>query len=149
MRGCRREWERGGARATVEGRAELRAGLLRFEYAEHDDRGAFLDGEHGWLPAVAGEVELRSGRLFARGSARLARGAVTYQSSATPAGRPGGSPSRAATRSSAGSSSGWAGGSEVRPAPSVYDTARVRRRDRDDCHRQRPGGDLGSSSALR
>lgn len=68
----------GGARATVEGRAELRAGLLRFEYSEHDDRGAFLDGEHGWLPAVAGEVEVRSGGLFARGSARLAQGSVTY-----------------------------------------------------------------------
>jgi hypothetical protein len=66
------------SRAEPDGRAELRLGLLRFEYAEYGDRGASLDREMGWVPAVSGEVELRGSRLFGRAAARLAQGNVTY-----------------------------------------------------------------------
>jgi hypothetical protein len=65
------------ARGELEGRAELRLGLLRFEYAEYGG-SVSLDREMGWVPAVSGEAELRGQRLFGRAAARLAQGNVTY-----------------------------------------------------------------------
>lgn len=69
-----------GALAEPDGRAELRLGLLRFEYAEYDEGSrTSLDREVGFIPAVSGEAELRGRRLFGGAAARFGQGKVTYR----------------------------------------------------------------------
>ncbi len=61
----------------VRGRAELRAGVVLFDYLETFE-GHSLDREHGVVPALAGDLEGGWGRAFGRLSFRLARGTVDY-----------------------------------------------------------------------
>jgi len=66
----------GAARAA--GNAEIRIGLMHFDYSERDPAGAFLDGEKGFVPAIVGEAELRGDLLFGRALGRFAKGTVSY-----------------------------------------------------------------------
>jgi hypothetical protein len=59
------------------GQTELRAGAVLFDYLETLD-GHSLDREHGFVPSIAGEVEVGWRRAFGRLSLRLARGTVDY-----------------------------------------------------------------------
>ena len=68
----------GTARAVPEGHAEVRLGLQRFDYAEYDRGGVFLDGEKGFVPALSGALEVRFDRAFAGAAVRLAHGSVDY-----------------------------------------------------------------------
>jgi hypothetical protein len=66
------------AQAGPSGRAELRAGLQRFDYSEYRPDGGFLDGEAGFLPALSGALEVRSGGAFLGAAAHVALGSVRY-----------------------------------------------------------------------
>ncbi len=71
----------GPARAAERGQrgfAEVRLGLMHFDYEERDVDGAFLDGETGWVPSLTGEAELRGDRIFGRALLRIAGGTVSY-----------------------------------------------------------------------
>jgi hypothetical protein len=60
-------------------RLELASGLTRLDYAEHGPTGAFIDGEEGWLPALAAEAELGRGRWHFTLGAGAASGEVAYE----------------------------------------------------------------------
>lgn len=68
----------GPARAVPDGRAEVRLGVQRFDYAEYGGAGELLDKETGFVPALSGALELRFDRLLAGASVRLAHGSVDY-----------------------------------------------------------------------
>lgn len=68
------------AEPGTDGRFEVRAGLLRFDYEERD-RNAFLDGEEGFVPQLTVEGEVRVDRFFGRAMFRLAKGSVDYTGS--------------------------------------------------------------------
>ena len=71
------ELQRPAGEPELRGRAELRAGVVLFDYLETLD-GESLDREHGVIPALSGELEVGGRRAFGRLSGRLAGGTVDY-----------------------------------------------------------------------
>lgn len=68
------------ARGDLDGRGEVRLGVMRLDAAEYGGAGpASLDREAGWVPAVSGELTLRGARWFGRAGARLGFGTVRHR----------------------------------------------------------------------
>lgn len=59
-------------------RAEVSLSAVGISYEERSASGTFLDGETGWLPTLAGAVELHEGSLFLHAGVRLGLGSLDY-----------------------------------------------------------------------